>query len=210
MIRHILLGIGITLVVFSLVLLGTDYQFQPKELVVEERQPVEDESEVVEPVIDQDDIITEARELGMTFPGEDYQRHNNGINLEQDVELEEVLIDLEMQEEDEVKEVEDDEEKEIDETKQEELITEAERILEQEEVEVEEKADEEIIEITIPEGMPSREVATLLMEQELIEDRLAFIQVLDQLDSEKKVMAGTYQFSPDMSSLKMLLTLLAN
>ncbi|MCK8826286.1 endolytic transglycosylase MltG [Natroniella acetigena] len=187
MIRHTLLGIGITLVVFSLVLLGTDYQFQQEELVFEKEEQVE-----------QEDIISKARELGMTFSGENYQKYNSSINLQQEVDLEKVLIDL--AEEEEVDKIE---------QEKEESTAEVEKLLEQEELEVEEKNDGEVIEITIPEGMPSRQVATLLVEQELIEDRLVFIQILDKLDSERKVMAGTYQFSTDISPLRLLLTLLA-
>ncbi|WP_408954524.1 hypothetical protein [Natroniella sp. ANB-PHB2] len=211
MIRHILLGIGITFLIFSLVLVGTDYQIQQEELMLEREESAEEYSNVVE-LADREDeiIISKARGLGMTFPGENYQSYNSNVNLQQEVDLEKVLIHLE--EEFEVKTLKEktkNEEEDKIEQEREELTAEIEKLLEQEDLEIEEKEEGEVIQITIPKGMPSRQVATLLVKKELIEDRLVFIQILDKLDSEKKVMAGTYQFSTETSPLKLLLTLLA-
>ncbi|AGB40657.1 putative periplasmic solute-binding protein [Halobacteroides halobius DSM 5150] len=79
MLRHILLGVGITLIVVALVLMGVNVA-QPsfdnsKNRINNKRQT----------------IIKEARKLGMAFPGENYQ---SGISLEQNIDLEKVISSL--------------------------------------------------------------------------------------------------------------------
>jgi rhodanese-related sulfurtransferase len=71
MLRHLLLGIGITLIILSLVLINVEIPANKAQLTREE-------------------IINKAKELGMMFPGEDYKR---GFFLDPGVNLKESLLE---------------------------------------------------------------------------------------------------------------------
>ncbi|GAB6137628.1 hypothetical protein [Halanaerobaculum tunisiense] len=73
MLRHLLLGIGISLLVISLVMLRVDVVDNSSSNQVTNNQQYKSQT-----------IIKEAKKLGMTFPGTDY---SSEVSLEQKVDL---------------------------------------------------------------------------------------------------------------------------
>ncbi|OCL27114.1 hypothetical protein U472_06435 [Orenia metallireducens] len=61
--------------------------------------------------------------------------------------------------------------------------------------------------VTIPKGISSREVATLLIHQGVIDDRNHFIAVADELELDTKIKAGTYSFQLPISVKEVLVQL---
>lgn len=69
--------------------------------------------------------------------------------------------------------------------------------------------DSSPITIQIPSGISSRKAAELLLEKNLIKDKKTFIKLLTKCNLENKIMAGRYEFNPNISSLQVVLTLTA-
>jgi len=180
MLRHILLGIGVTLLVISLVLIaGGLLPAAPSNSQLTEEE-----------------LINRARKLGMEFPGANYTQ---GITLESGVNLKNSLQQKEKEETTE--EVEKD-------VKEKEKTTEEEQAAKEKmnpESEVKNDTQQEKITVTITEGMQGWEVADLLTERGIVENRTVFINLLQKFDIEKKIMAGEYEFKPGVSKLEVLL-----
>jgi|GEM_PF-6964180 hypothetical protein len=262
MLRHTLLGIGITLVIMAL-LLSLDLNLfnlnSPKETVMTEEE-----------------IIKEARKLGMSFPAESYS--NQDIKLKKNYDLEgafasvkednidkeikgEELVDqslliqdnnivreeklksekadiisevgvsqtkdnnnskeaIDLKAEDEIETaIEDAVEKvqaDSDDVKKklrEELTRELKEQLKKElkkEIKEELERENKKVLLTIPKGISSREVSTLLLYQGVIEDKDEFIAMVDELNLETKIKAGTYSFQLPISVKEVLLQVTSN
>ncbi len=182
MLRDILLGVGITLIIISLILIRMDYNVQKNNSFSEE------------------EIISLARERGMLFPGEEYR--SDEIKLRRNIDLKKGLACLEREEEQKLKERLEQRREELKEkevklkNKEDDLIKKEKKLLKL-------KDNKEVL-VEIPRGISSREVADLLVNKGLIKDKKAFILLLDKLDIETKIMAGRYKFNKDVSFLKML------
>ena len=145
MFQDILLGVGITLIVISLILIGVnDDLFQEEDKLTE------------------DEIINQARKIGMYFPGENYQ---NEISLDSKIKLNAAIINDSK------------------------------------------SSQPSPITITIPSGISSRKIVSLLLEKNLIKDKENFLKLLTKFDLENKIMAGTYKLQPNISALELLLLL---
>ena len=160
MLRHMLLGAGIALIVVSMILGGVNLS----------------ESEE----ISEEEIINQARELGLAFPGEGVR---GDFSLEAGVDLEKVVA-VEETSKAKQKKKQDKESKK--------------GVLESEEVRV-----------VIERGMNGQEVAEILTDKRLIESKEELITLLDKFDIENRIMAGTYNFSQATSKLEILLTITA-
>jgi len=250
MLRHTLLGIGITLVIIALVL-SLDVDFFALDLQKEN-------------IITEKEIIKEARRLGMTFPGESYSHED--INLKKNFNLAESLASLEKDNnetkikgeeskdkgillqnnnevqndnlkvgaskstglaselstknkgetdpviEEDVEKVQEDNDATQEKFKEELTRQLKEQLKEELKKEIKEELEQENkkILVTIPKGISSREVATLLIHQGVIEDRHQFIVVADKLNLETKIKAGTYSFQLPISAKEVLLQLTSN
>lgn len=218
MLRHILLGIGIACIAISLILVGIDFK------------------SVEAPVISEKMIINKAKNLGMAFPGEDYKK---GISLDKEVDLSKSLVSFNRVSEKKKNKTEENKmEEEVIIEKAEKLgmifpkkdrkesvvikdinfdyippsffSTKNQDEKDKEEVKEKEDIKEEIIKVFIPTGVSSSEVADLLKEKKLIKNKKTFVLLLDKLDAENKIMAGTYIFIKGTSPLKVMYKLLAD
>ncbi len=61
--------------------------------------------------------------------------------------------------------------------------------------------------IEIPQGISSSEIATLLVHKGLIDNKNSFILLLDELEVDRKIRAGTYSFKTPISPIQVLLEL---
>lgn len=183
MLRHVLLGMGVTLIILSLVLMAGGLL------------PASSSST---PQLTEQKIINRARKLGMEFPGANYTQ---GITLESGVDLAASLEQMEKAETPQTVE-----------TKAEEKVGSAEK-KEQQTAEKKSKSktgqqnntQQEKIKLTITKGMQGWEVADLLVEKGVVKDRDVFINLLQKFDIEDKIMAGDYEFKPGVSKLEVLL-----
>lgn len=148
MLKDLLLGVGITLIVLSLILLVID-------------NPVSRQ----DGKLSQEEIIKKARKIGMTFPGSGIKRKDNNLfSLDVKTSLN--------------------------------LPTPSQS----------ESSSEEII-INIPTGISARETASLLLKNDLIQDKKSFVELLTKFDLENKIRAGRYTLQGNISSIKLLLRL---
>ncbi|GAB6098869.1 hypothetical protein JCM16358_07480 [Halanaerocella petrolearia] len=207
MLRHVLLGVGITLIIISLVLLQVDLvNFKGQEMAKKE-QPSNSRSI----------IIQKAKKLGMTFPGKSYKQE---ISLRQGIDLKQALPETKSIDQighiiTEAKELGMIFPKDKDSFK----VTLVPKInLSQilskpkETKQGQEKKKEEVIKdvkIYIPQGMKSGQVAELLVSKGLLKEEINFINLLNKFNIENKVMAGKYTFPANISSLELLSALIA-
>ncbi|TDX51902.1 hypothetical protein [Orenia marismortui] len=209
MLRHTLLGIGITLILVSLLLIGFNINFEKNTTIPKEK------------------IIKEAKKLGMSFPGEEY---GNEISLEKDFNLEKALLQLEidnpLEQEGNQSDNSNHNQQKIKDNRQEDIVnkdlTETkereadkkdlnQKLKEQLKTELKKEIIEELehqkVLLKIPQGISSRDVATLLEHKGLIQDKKKFILLLEKLELETKIKAGTYSIKLPIETKELLLML---
>ncbi len=190
MLRHFLLGVGISLILIFCILIlfnlelvnfaELDNQFILEQVMERELETgfIEEARRDFEAEITEEYIIEEAKELGMRFDAEPLFFAEYSFSPE----LFENLIEFELNNNSEL----------ID-NQYEENSEEA------------ESEESEIITLTIQSGIQAREVAWLLEEKGLIDNTTAFILLINRFNMEDKIMAGTYYFPADISLIELLL-----
>lgn len=193
MMRHFLLGLGVTLILIFIILVTFNLELVnladlDEEFIVEQVREKELESTFVEEAkekfeaeITEEYIIDEAKKLGMNFDNQitdefisKYYFTRGSFFSETDFLVSET-IDAE-------------------------IINDEINI-----EEIEKNNEKETITLFIRSGMNAREIAWLLKEEGLISDVTSFILLVNRFNMEDKIMAGTYHFSPDISTLRLLL-----
>lgn len=201
MFRNLLLGIGISLITFSLILVVVDIPEQAEQELAQE------------PELNQEELINRARKLGMGFPG---QERSEEFSLAGDLEL---VLD------NQPKEIESSEaDKEVVIKPELDVGFSAQTLMEEVSVQTEateidrkktSQKDEpdtqrEEIELVIRPGMKAWEVVNHLEAHGIVDEPASFLTLINKFEIENKIMAGTYELKEDISKLDLLLKITAD